>query len=112
GRAAYGVPEAEATELPFASPRFRLSHNVMGVFEDEVGRFLAVIANEQRLLKLYAKKLLIAMGSHPSLPAFANNDLPGVYAARAVSRLIRRHRVLPGRRVAVVEEPGEAARLA
>lgn len=111
GRSAYGVPEADATELPLGALRLRLSHNVMGLFEDEGGRFLAVLANE-RLEKLYAKKVLVAMGSHPSLPAFGNNDLPGIYAARAVSRMIRRHRVLPGKRVAVVGEQPEADALA
>lgn len=111
GRSAYGVPEGEGVELPFASPRVRLQHNVMGLFEDEGGRFLAVIANE-RLYKVYAKKLLIAVGAHPSLPAFGNNDLPGIYAARAVSRMIRRHRVLPGTRIAIVGDAPEAQRLA
>ncbi|MBL8949793.1 MAG: (2Fe-2S)-binding protein [Myxococcaceae bacterium] len=111
GRAAYGVPESHGVELPLPSPRVRFGHNVMGLFEDGGGRFLAVIASE-RLLKLYARRLLITVGSHPPLPAFGNNDLPGIYAARAVSRMIRRHRVLPGQRIAVVGEPGEAARLA
>jgi sarcosine oxidase subunit alpha len=111
GRAAYGVPESHAVELPLPSPRVRPGHNVMGLFEDGRGRFLAVLANE-RLHQLYVKRLLIAVGSHPPLPAFGNNDLPGIYAGRAVSRLIRRHRVLVGKRIAVVGEPGEAARLA
>ncbi len=111
GRAAYGVPEAHAVELPLPSPRVRFGHNVMGLFEDGQGRFLAVLASE-RLLQLYVKRLIVAVGSHPSLPAFANNDLPGIYAGRAVSRMIRRHRVLPGKRIAVVGEPGESARLA
>lgn len=112
GRAAYGVPETDAAvELPLASPRLRLQHNVMGLFEDAGGPFLAVLANE-RLHQLYFGKLLVAMGSHPALPAFGNNDLPGIYAARAVSRMIRRYRVLPGKRIAVVGEQAEAERLA
>jgi sarcosine oxidase subunit alpha len=111
GRAAYGVPERSAVELPLPSPRVRLEHNVMGLFEDGGGRFLAVIAGG-RLHQVYAKRLLIAVGSHPALPAFGNNDLPGIYAARAVARMIRRHRVLPGKRIAVVGEAAEAERLA
>jgi sarcosine oxidase subunit alpha len=111
GRSAYGVPETDGIELPLASVRVRAHHNVVGLFEDDAGRFLAVLARE-RLLKLYVGKLLVAMGSHPALPAFGNNDLPGIYAARAVSRMLRRHRVLPGRRIAVVGERLEAERLA
>jgi sarcosine oxidase subunit alpha len=110
GRHAYGVPETDAIEPVPMWPHVRLQHNVMGLFEDEGGRFLAVLAHE-RLLKLYFGKLLVAMGSHPALPAFGNNDLPGIYAARAVSRMIRRHRVLPGRRIAAVGEQDEAERL-
>jgi sarcosine oxidase, subunit alpha len=95
GRAAYGVPAADLAGAP------ALEHNVMGLFDDGEGRFLAVIAHE-RLLKVHFGKLLVAMGSHPALPAFANNDLPGIYAGRAVARLLRRHGILVGKRIAVV----------
>ncbi|MBK7865048.1 MAG: (2Fe-2S)-binding protein [Archangiaceae bacterium] len=111
GRAAYGVPESEGETAPLPSPRLRLLHNVVGLFEDAGGRFLAVLAGE-RLHQLYVGKLLVAMGSHPALPAFGNNDLPGIYAARAVSRMIRRHQVLPGKRIACVGDATEAAALA
>ncbi len=46
------------------------------------------------------------------LPTFGNNDLPGIHAARAVGKMLRRHGVLPGRRVAVVGDPVEAGALA
>jgi sarcosine oxidase subunit alpha len=99
GRAAYGAPAAEVTG------EAALGHNVMALFDEEGGRFLAVLANE-RLLKVYAKKILFAMGAHPALPAFANNDLPGIYAGRAVARMLRRHGVLPGKRIAVTGSHG------
>jgi sarcosine oxidase subunit alpha len=99
GRAAYGVPAAEL------SGEAALGHNVMALFDEEGGRFLAVLANE-RLLKVYAKRILFAMGAHPALPAFANNDLPGIYAGRAVARMLRRHGVVPGKRVAVTGTHG------
>ena len=109
GRAVSGVPE-KAVALP---PAFEVltGHTVVGLFDDEGGRFLAVVTGDQ-LLKVYVQRLLLALGGHPMLPAFENNDLPGIYASRAVSRLIRRHGIVPGRRIAVVGEAGEAEALA
>ena len=43
---------------------------------------------------------------------FENNDLPGIFAARAVSRMIRLHRLLPGETIAVVGDEVEATALA
>ena len=91
--------------------KLRLGSTVIGIFEDNDGRFLAVSDGAQ-LTKLYAQKILLANGGHPQLLTFDNNDLPGVFAARAVSRMIRLHRVLPGEQIAVVGEPTEAKALA
>lgn len=115
GRAIFGVPE-RPVELPTAE--VKLHHTVVGLFDDEGGRFLAVVDSSptapsgQQLLKVYVQRLVLALGGHPILPAFENNDLPGIYASRAVARLIRRHRVMPGERIAVVGDPGEAEALA
>ncbi len=91
--------------------RVRLDSTVIGLFEDAEGRFLAVSDGVQ-LTKLYPQQILLANGGHPQLTTFENNDLPGVFAARAVSRMIRQHRLLPGEQIAVVGEPGEAQALA
>jgi sarcosine oxidase, subunit alpha len=91
--------------------RLRLGALVVGLFADDGPPFLAVIDGD-RLHLLFYRRLLLAVGGHPQLPTFPNNDLPGVMAGRAVSRLIRQSGVLPGHRVACVGEPGEAGRLA
>jgi sarcosine oxidase, subunit alpha len=125
--AAYCVIEREAlaggrlvaAPIEFGSPalwpvpktKLRLGAAAIGIFEDNGGRFLA-ISDGARLTKLYAEKILLANGGHPQLLPFENNDLPGVFAARAVSRMIRLHRLLPGERIAVVGEPNEAKALA
>lgn len=59
-------------------------------------------ANEQppfreRLWKLRAKQVVLATGAHERPLVFANNDLPGVMLAGAVSTYVRRYAVLPGR---------------
>lgn len=112
GRLVVAPEEFGAPALwPAPEERLWLKSTVVGLFEDDEGRFLAVSDGEQ-LTKIYAQKILLTNGGHPQLLAFENNDLPGVFAARAVSRMIRLHRVLPGELIAVVGEPTEAKALA
>ena len=66
----------------------------------------------QRLLKVYADRFLLAPGGSAQLLAFENNDLPGVYSGRALSALIRRYRLAPGERVALVGRGRELDALA
>lgn len=59
---------------------------------------LAVRRGED-LHEITATRFTFAPGSHDAWPLFANNDLPGVLSLRGATRLLREHRVLPGRRV-------------
>lgn len=112
GRLAAGIPEfGEPAVVAPPKQRVRLGFTAVGLFEDAEGRFLAGVQND-RLYKIYATQVLLAMGGHPQLLAFENNDLPGIFAARAVARMIRRFRFLPGKRIAVVGEPQECQALA
>jgi sarcosine oxidase subunit alpha len=104
-------PEAPAVAWLPPPERLRLGTLVVGLFADDGPPFLAAVQGGQLHLLFY-RRLLLAVGGHPFLPTFPNNDLPGVLAGRAVSRLVREAQVLPGRRVAVVGEPGEAGALA
>lgn len=106
GRLLKGAKEPGAPEVPAVTGAgVRLQSSVIGLFDDEHGRYFAVIQHipgEPRLLKVYADAFVIAVGGHAELLPFENNDLPGVYAGRAVSTLIRRHGLLPGEKIAVV----------
>ncbi|HEX2021167.1 MAG TPA: 2Fe-2S iron-sulfur cluster-binding protein [Candidatus Thermoplasmatota archaeon] len=64
---------------------------------------LAVLAPE-RVLDVRARALVVASGHHETPALFGGNDLPGVMGARAALILLRRHGVLPGRRVALLGE--------
>ncbi|MDX2012926.1 MAG: 2Fe-2S iron-sulfur cluster-binding protein [Myxococcaceae bacterium] len=111
GRLLTGLDEgAPAVALPGRGD-VRTGAVVVGLFADDGPPGLAVIRNE-RLHLVFFQRLLLANGGQPTLLTFPNNDLPGVYASRAVSRLIRLHRVLPGARIAVVGEPDECRALA
>ena len=112
GRLISGPPE-DHVPAPAAPPAgsTRLATVALGVFEEPNGHFLAA-ASAERLLTVHAKRFLFCNGGQPQLLAFENNDLPGVMAARAVSAMIRRHRLLPGKRIAVVGDAAEAQAIA
>lgn len=89
----------------------RAGCTVLGLYADDGRQFLATTWRGQLHL-LYFSRLLLAIGGQATLLPFENNDLPGVFAGRALARLIRRDRVLPGQRVACVGELEEARALA
>ena len=55
----------------------------------------------ERLWKVRAKQVVLATGAHERPLVFANNDLPGVMLASAVTTYIRRYAVLPGQKAVV-----------
>jgi sarcosine oxidase subunit alpha len=107
------APEEFGAPVLWSPPaeKTRLGTRAIGCFADDHGLFLA-LSNGRRLAQVYARSILFACGGTPQLLAFENNDLPGIFAARAVSRMIRLHRLLPGDRIAVVGDPVEAKALA
>jgi sarcosine oxidase subunit alpha len=87
-----------ADEPPLPPSHVMTRAHAIGLYDDERGRFLAVVKVEPegpRLLRVYADRFLLAPGGHPALLPFENNDLPGVYAGRAASMLLRAHDVAP-----------------
>src|SRR6185369_1887229 len=58
-------------------------------------------AVRERLWKVRARQVVIATGAHERPLVFANNDLPGVMLASAVSTYVRRYAVVPGRRAVI-----------
>ena len=108
GRLTSGAEKGQPA--PWNAPA-RVGAEVVGLFADDGKPFLAVV-EKNRLHLIFYQRLLLTVGGHAMLPTFPNNDLPGVMAGRAVSTLIRRHGVLPGKRVACVGELDEARSLA
>jgi len=102
GRLTRGAPlpddPAVANAASFPKGSIVTRAHAIGLYDDEGGRFLAIGAHEPeglRLLKVYADRFLLAPGGHPALIPFENNDLPGVYAGRAASLLLREYGVAP-----------------
>jgi sarcosine oxidase subunit alpha len=102
GRLTRGAPQPDDPAVPdvalFPKGSVLTRAHVIGLYDDEGGRFLAVAALEPeglRLLRIHADRFLLTPGGHPALIPFENNDLPGVYAGRAASMLLREHGVAP-----------------
>ena len=78
-------------------------HNLITLIErrgDHLPEADAPIFRE-RLWKVRAKQVVLATGAHERPLVFANNDLPCIMLASAVSTYVRRYAVLPGRRAVV-----------
>jgi sarcosine oxidase, subunit alpha len=67
---------------------------------------LLAVAEPDGLVKVAARRFLYTTGAYDQNLPFANNDRPGVLAARAVGRLAFRFGVRPGRRAVFVTETG------
>jgi sarcosine oxidase subunit alpha len=80
----------------------------IGYYPEDDGGVLAVAAPE-RLYRVYAKRWIWATGGYPVNLPFADNDRPGVIAARAVGRLLIDHGILAGDKVCIVEVAAVAA---
>jgi sarcosine oxidase subunit alpha len=102
GRLLRGAPQPEDPAVPnvssFPEGSVLTRAHVIGLYDDEGGRFLAVAVQEPEGLRLqlvHADRFLLAPGGHPGTLPFENNDMPGVYAGRAASLLLREHGVAP-----------------
>ena len=74
----------------------------IGYFPEDDQGVLAVAAPEQ-LVRVHARAWIWATGGYVVNLPFADNDRPGVIAARAVGRLLVEHGILGGDKVCVVE---------
>ncbi|CAN5428984.1 hypothetical protein BH11MYX1_BH11MYX1_15230 [soil metagenome] len=80
----------------------------IGYFPEDDHGVLAV-ATPHQLVRIHARAWIWATGGYPVNLPFADNDRPGVVAARAVGRLLVDHGILAGDKVCVVEVPELAA---
>lgn len=116
GRLAIGALAGDEPSFPELPPELvRTNTAVIGLYDDSEGPFLAAVSGapeSPRLLKIYPERFLFANGGHPQPLPFVNNDLPGIYAARAASLLVRRHRLLVGDAIVCVGEGPELYQVA
>jgi sarcosine oxidase subunit alpha len=69
--------------------------------DDASGGISALVVGAERTVVARARCVVLATGKHDAVPSFPNNDLPGIFSARA-ALFAWRSDVLIGSRVAVV----------
>lgn len=69
--------------------------------EDGSGRITALLVGPERTSVVRAAAVVLATGRHDATPSFPNNDLPGVFSARAALFCWQKD-VLVGKRIALV----------
>lgn len=101
--AAPGSADARAQEALTAGVEALERSTAIGYFPDAGG--VLAVASPRQLLRVHARSWVWATGGYPVNLPFADNDRPGVIAARAVARLLVDHRILAGDKVCIVENP-------
>lgn len=89
---------AQLAEAVRASSRIQvIAGTVFGVYQDN----LVAVLTRDSVIKLRAKRLIVATGSNEVPHVFENNDLPGVMLSTAAVRLAYLYGVKPGRKAVV-----------
>lgn len=74
-----------------------LSHAVSGIYD----RASLMVTSEAGTRQIIAPAVVLATGTGDVVPLFANNDLPGIFGARALRLFIDRDDFVPGERAVV-----------
>lgn len=81
---------------------FLLGTTVLGSYIEEGCHTLACRASEpDRLLLVEARRAIFCTGTSERLELFGNNELPGIFSGRGLARMVKRQRVLPGKRAVI-----------
>ena len=97
------LAELGATDNVELLPRSTVSgyydHNFLTIVERRTDHLGGVSASgtRERLHRVRAEEVVLATGAIERPPVFANNDLPGVMLASAVSAYVNRYAVAPGK---------------
>ena len=89
---------ANVEVLPRSTVSGYYDHNFLTIVErrsDHLGP-VSVAATRERLHRVRAEQVVLATGAIERPPVFANNDLPGIMLASAVSAYVNRYAVAPG----------------
>jgi sarcosine oxidase, subunit alpha len=70
------------------------------------------LVEPSRMTKVRARAVVFATGVIEQPAVFRNNDLPGILSASAAQRLLHRHGIAPGKRVAILTANREGYELA
>jgi sarcosine oxidase subunit alpha len=91
-------------ELKDATANLLLQASVIGYYENgkHEGKHMLAAVQGNKLIRIYAKKIIVATGASENLLIFPGNDLPGVCGAGGVQTLMNVYGVKPGKNVLMV----------
>jgi sarcosine oxidase subunit alpha len=78
-----------------------LNSSLVGYYNEKEYN-LAVVKDNETLIKLKTETIIVATGASEKALVFENNDLPGIYGAGAVQTLMNVYGVKPGDKVLMV----------
>ncbi|MEM4311857.1 MAG: FAD-dependent oxidoreductase [Nitrososphaerales archaeon] len=109
GMKGYEIAKKLSSEVK-ANPNIEVLNNAtcFGFYEDKL---LGIVQNN-KLIKVRAKEVIIATGSFERPIAFKNNELPGIFFGSAVRKLMNLYGVKPGEKVLVVTSNNYGYRVA
>lgn len=84
--------------MQYGNVDIRKETKVFGIY----GKDVAAVQKDSKLLRVKAKKIVIATGAYERTLIFENNDLPGVYGAGGVQTLMNVYGIKPGERGLIV----------
>ncbi len=102
--AAHGL----AREALSAGVELKLRHAAVAVHEPGPEGVVLLADGPDALLRVRARRIVLATGRQEGTWAFPGNDLPGVMGPDAAARLLQ-HGVLPGRRIVVSGDPDDTS---
>jgi sarcosine oxidase, subunit alpha len=110
GESSQAAQTAEMVRSLQAHPRIRfyLSTQAAAYYADH----WIPLVNQDYLIKMRAKAVVVASGAYEQPAVFRNNDLPGVMLASAAQRLIYRYAVKPMQRAVVFTANADGYRAA
>jgi len=91
-----------------------LNATALGIWQDGGSRVVVLRVEEGTppLRLVYATRVVLATGTHPTPPPLPRNDLPGLLAARGLARALSENGLVPGSFAVVLGENEEASALA
>lgn len=105
--------ERAAAECAAAGARLSLGTAALAAYREAAGRALLLrSAHPLQLTLLWAREIAFCNGAVEPLWPFEGNDLPGIFAGRALARFVRERRVIPGESAVVAGSGPEALALA
>ncbi len=105
--------ERAAAECEAAGVRLLLGTGAVAAYREAEGRALLLRSGQpMELTLLWAREIAFCNGGVEPLWPFPGNDLPGIFAGRALARFVREQRVLPGEAAVVAGTGPEALAVA